>query len=116
ERRLHGWRRLCAVFVLTGSTALAQVDRATLSGIVKDAAGGLMPGATIVVTNLGTNLESRQTTTETGTFQAVDLIPGRYRIDVELTGFKKVSRIVTLEVGQRARLDLTMEAGSFSET
>jgi hypothetical protein len=54
ENFMHAWRMFCAVFLLSATTARAQVDRATLSGVVKDAAGGVMPGATIVVTNLGT--------------------------------------------------------------
>jgi hypothetical protein len=108
-------RALCAL-LLCASTAWAQVDRATLSGIVKDAAGAVLPGASVVVTNLGTNVESTETTTDTGAYQVVNLIPGRYRVTVELSGFKKVAQVVTLEVGDRARLDLTLEAGSFSET
>ena len=96
--------------------AAAQVDRATLSGVVKDTGGGVVPGATVVVINLATNLESRLVTTETGGYQAVNLIPGRYQVDVELSGFKKNSQVITLEVGQRARLDVELAIGSFAET
>ena len=96
--------------------AFAQVDRATLSGVVKDTGGGVVPGATVVVTNLATNVAAQEVTTATGSYQVVNLIPGRYRIDVELTGFKKVSQVVTLEVGQRARLDVELAVGSLSET
>jgi len=116
--RLHGGRLLCiaACLLIIGSTAWAQVDRATLGGVVKDDTGGVLPGATVVATNLATNLESRQVTTETGAYQIVNLIPGRYQVDVELTGFKKVSQVVTLEVGQRARLDVELAIGSLAET
>ena len=100
---------------LPGS-ALAQVDRATLSGLVKDSGGAVLPGVTVTVTNLATNVASTQQTTETGSYLVVNLIPGRYQIEVELTGFKKSSQIVTLEVGQRARVDVTLEVGSFAET
>src|SRR5437868_1148132 len=116
KRTLHGMLILAAVFLLHAPAALAQVDRATLSGVVKDTGGGVVPGATVVVTNLATNVAAQEVTTATGSCQVVHLIPGRYRIDVELTGFKKVSQVVTLEVGQRARLDLTLAAGSFAET
>jgi hypothetical protein len=37
-------------------------------------------------------------------------------VDVELNGFKKISQVVTLEVGQRARLDVELTIGSFAET
>jgi hypothetical protein len=116
KRMLHaGWTTL-AVFLLMLATASAQVDRATLSGVVKDTNGGVLPGATVVVTSLGTNQATRQQTTETGAYQIVNLIPGRYQIEVELSGFKKSSQVVTLEVGQRARLDVELSVGNFAET
>jgi len=116
KRTLHGMVILAAVFLLHVPAANAQVDRATLSGVVKDTGGGVVPGATVVVTNLATNVAAQEVTTGTGSYQVVNLIPGRYRIDVELTGFKKVSQVVTLEVGQRARLDVELAVGSLSET
>src|SRR5262245_11743018 len=116
RRMLHGFWMFCAVFLLSALTASAQVDRATLSGIVKDTGGGIVPGATVVVTNLGTTVESRDVTSETGAYQVVNLIPGRYQVEAELSGFKKVTQVVTLEVGQRARLDFTLEVGNVSET
>ena len=116
KRTLHGLIATIAVSILFVPAARAQVDRATLSGVVKDTGGGVVPGATVVVTNLATNLESQQVTTEAGSYQIVNLIPGRYRIDVELTGFKKSSQVVTLEVGQRARVDVELAVGELSET
>jgi hypothetical protein len=115
KRMLHGTLALVAVFLMNVPAVWAQVDRATLSGVVKDTGGGVVPGATVVVTNLATNLESRQVTTETGGYQVVNLIPGKYQVEVELSGFKKSSQVVTLEVGQRARLDVELAVGSFSE-
>jgi hypothetical protein len=116
KRTLHGLLAMIAVFLLHAPAAHAQVDRATLSGVVKDTGGGVVPGATVLATNLATNLESQQVTTDTGSYQIVNLIPGRYRIDVELTGFKKSSQVVTLEVGQRARVDFELAVGSLAET
>jgi hypothetical protein len=115
-RTLHGLPAFCALLLLSVSPAWAQVDRATVTGIVNDADGGAIPGATVVVTNLATNVESRQQTSDAGGYQVGNLIPGKYRVDVELTGFKKSSQVVTLEVGQRARLDVELAVGSFTET
>src|SRR5690349_24978515 len=98
KRTLHGMLTLVAVFLLNVPMARAQVDRATISGVVKDTGGGVLPGATVSVMNLSTNLESRQVTTENGGYQIVNLIPGRYQVEVELSGFKKSSQVVTLEV------------------
>jgi hypothetical protein len=116
KRMLHGLLGTVAVFLLLVPAAHAQVDRATLSGVVKDTGGGVVPGATVLVTNIATNVEAQQTTTEAGSYQVVNLIPGRYRVDVELSGFKKSSQVVTLEVGQRARLDVELAVGELTET
>src|SRR3979411_2684719 len=116
KRTLHGLLAFLAVFLLSVPTALAQVDRATLSGVVRDTGGGVVPGATVTVTNLATNIESHQTTSETGSYQVVNLVPGRYQIEVELSGFKKSSQVIALEVGQRARLDGELAVGGLNET
>jgi hypothetical protein len=105
-----------AMALCGSSLAFAQVDRATLSGFVRDSNGGVLPGATVTVTSIATDVETHQQTTETGSYQAPNLIPGRYRVDVELNGFKKSSQVVTVEVGQRARLDVELAVGDFSET
>jgi carboxypeptidase family protein/TonB-dependent receptor-like protein len=116
KRISHGLFAVVAVFLLHVPGAFAQVDRPTLTGVVRDSSGGVVPGATVTVTNLATNLEEHQQTTETGGYQFVNLYPSRYQIDVELSGFKKSSRVVTLEVGQRARLDVELEVGLLAET
>ena len=108
---------VAALLALAAPRAVfAQVDRATVSGLVKDSGGAVVPGASVTATNLATNVASQQTTTETGSYLLVNLIPGQYRIDVELSGFKKRSQTVTLEVGQRARVDMPLEVGNFAET
>ncbi len=112
-------RVLTVVALLTlalSSVAFAQVDRATITGTVTDSGGAVIAGATVTITNLATNVAFRQPTTETGSYLLVNLIPGKYQVDVEQTGFKKVSQVVTLEVGQRARVDATLEVGAVSET
>src|SRR5436190_16457886 len=108
KRTLHGMLALIAVLFLYGPGLSAQVDRATLTGVVRDTGGGVVPGATVTVTNLATNIESHQVTTETGSYQVVNLVPGRYQVEVELSGFKKSSHVIALEVGQRVRLDVEL--------
>src|SRR5262252_1205553 len=116
KRILHGVLVASALVLLSGAAAFAQVDRATLSGLITDSNGGVLPGATVVVTSLSTEQEVRQQTTDVGSYQANNLIPGRYRVEAELSGFKKKSQIVTVEVAQRARLDVELEVGDFTET
>jgi hypothetical protein len=94
----------------------AQVDRATLAGTVKDTAGGVLAGATVTVTNVNTNVASKATTSGTGTFLVVNLQSGQYLVEAEAQGLKKSTQSIILEVGQRARVDITLGVGSITES
>ena len=96
--------------------ALAQVDRATLTGTVADNVGAVVPGATVTVTNTATNVSAQQQTTESGSFLFVNLIPGVYDVSVELSGFKKTVQTLALEVAQRARVNVVLDVGAFTES
>ncbi len=106
---------LLTFLLLTTSAAFAQVDRATLSGTVRDSSGAPLPGAAVTVTNVATNISSEQRTGDAGAFLIVNLIPGRYQVSVELASFKRSVQTVTLEVAQRASVDVTLEVGTVTE-
>jgi Carboxypeptidase regulatory-like domain/TonB dependent receptor len=102
---------LCAV------PAVAQQGTAELGGKVVDTGGGVLPGATLVITNEDTGVVREITTTADGSYFASQMVPGRYRITVRMEGFKALDRRgVVLSVGQMTPLDLTMEVGALSET
>jgi hypothetical protein len=96
--------------------AMAQVDRATLSGTVKDSAGGVLAGATITVTNVATNVASKATTSNSGSYLVVNLQSGQYLVEAEAKGLQKAVQSVILEIGQRGRVDITLSVGSMSES
>jgi Carboxypeptidase regulatory-like domain/TonB-dependent Receptor Plug Domain len=104
------------VLLVCATGAYAQVDRATLSGVVKDQAGAIVPGATVTLTNAATGVVVTQPTTETGSYLFLNLIPSTYQLDVEVPGFKKSSQTVVLEVGQRALVDIMVTVGNVTET
>jgi len=101
--------------VLTTAVAHAQVDRATLTGTVTDESGGALSNATVVVTNVATKVATRARTNSEGAYLAVNLISGRYLIEVEAPGFQTKTDAVILEVGQRGRLDATLGVGALTE-
>jgi hypothetical protein len=111
-------RVLIAVMALLSlaPAAMAQVDRATLSGTVKDSAGGVLAGATITVTNVATNVASKATTSNSGAYLVVNLQSGQYLVEAEAKGLQKAVQSVILEIGQRGRVDITLTVGSMSES
>ena len=117
SRTVLGVRALAVGLILAfASTAFAQVDRATLTGIVKDPSDAVIPGATVTVTNLATGVASKAATNEDGTYLVVNLAPGQFLVQAEAQGFQRFEQTVVLETGQRARLDLSLAVGSLGET
>jgi hypothetical protein len=103
--------------LLLASAALAQQGRGTLLGTVTDTAGAVVPGATVTITNTGTNLSYTTVTNESGFYTAPNLPVGAYSVGVTKEGFKKGLRTnLTLEVDQKAQVDLSLETGQVSET
>jgi outer membrane receptor protein involved in Fe transport len=107
------------VFVLAGlaaaTAAWAQVDRAVVSGTVKDPTGAVLEGATVTVTSVATNVATTVKTTSAGTYQVINLVPGRYTVSVEAQGFQVLAQGIILEIGQRARLDFDLKMGGVTE-
>ena len=106
-----------ACFLLAAPPALAQMDRSTISGVVKDNQGGVIPGVTVTSLSLQTQ-EVRTTVTDaTGYFTFPNLNPGRYDVTAELDGFKKASRSgIQLDAGSTTTFELALEPGAISET
>src|SRR3954453_17069377 len=113
-----GSRVLLALWcVLLAHTAYAQFDRSQLSGRVKDAQGGLVPGATVVATNQQTQLNWTAVSDQTGFYTFPNLPPGKYNVATELQGFKKaLQKDVPLDAAASVTLDFTLETGSLTES
>jgi outer membrane receptor protein involved in Fe transport len=106
---------LVVVFGFVGQ-AFAQVDRATLTGIVRDPSNAVVAKAQVKVTSLSTNAVVTATTTADGTYLVLNLAPGEYLVQVEAPGFQRFEQTVSLELGARSRLDLSLAVGSIGET
>ena len=104
-----------AIVAMHPETVAAQVDRAAVTGTVRDTSDASVPGATVTVRSTATGVESTAVTDSQGTYLVGALIAGDYIIDAQLTGFRTSSRAVTLDVGQRARVDFSLSLGSLSE-
>src|SRR6185436_2751875 len=95
----------------------AQINNASLTGLVTDVAGAVVPNAAVVVKNKATGAESSATTDSSGYYTFASLPVGAYTITIELPGFKKaILENINLEVGQKARIDSSLEVGALSES
>jgi Carboxypeptidase regulatory-like domain len=119
-RRFHRlYARGLAVFacvLLSALPAAAQFDRGTISGTIKDAQGGVVPGVTVTITSTATQ-QARSTVTDgSGFYTFPNLQSGRYDISAELQGFKKASRTgVQVDAASSLTVDFGLETGSLTE-
>jgi outer membrane receptor protein involved in Fe transport len=107
---------LTALVLSLAAAAAAQVDRATLTGVVRDPSDAVLAKARVAVTSLATGVTSTVTTSATGTYLVVNLAPGEYLVQAEADGFQRYEQTVKLETGARSRLDLSLAVGSIGET
>lgn len=94
---------------------LAQTNRGGISGTVSDKNGGVIPGAVVTITNVGTNQSQKLTTSGEGAFTATSLEPVIYRITVEAPGFKKtIVNNVKVDTASVATANVALEAGEIA--
>jgi len=111
------WFALLLVFFFNARRVLAQSDRATISGTVKDVSGALVAGSQVVVTNVNNNLQSSATTNAGGRFALLNLAIGKYTIACSKDGFEKYQHPdLDLATSQEIDLDIALTAGSKGET
>lgn len=95
----------------------AQLVGGAIQGVVKDAQGAMLPGASVVIRNVDTGARFETTTDRDGHYQVLALPPAEYEVQVSITGFRGVAhRGIRLTVGQTATIDTTLELGVISET
>ena len=95
----------------------AQAVRATILGVVRDATGAAMPGATVEVRNVGTGVVQSVVTNEQGRYNTPDLAIGTYEVQASLSGFQRVvHKGIILRVGSQNVVDFTLPIGQIEET
>jgi len=107
----------CVVLLLLVTLpASGQEVRGNIAGTVGDA-GGVLPGASVEITNVDTGISQHLVTNATGYFEAPLLQPGNYQVTVQLEGYRKVIRPgIVLGVGQQVSLPFQLEVGGIAET
>ena len=102
--------------VVSGSAA-AQAVRATVLGTVSDPTGGVLPGASVNVTNTETGVVQSTVADSQGRYAVTDLLPAAYNVEASLSGFQTVVRQgIRLVVGTQAVVDFTLGPSAVQET
>ncbi len=102
-------------FVAASLPMQAQTITATLEGRVLDPSGAVLPGATVTAVNAGTGISRSVVSSEVGEYRIVLLPPGEYEVSIELSGFRQEVHKFTLQVGQVATLDFSLQIGELAQ-
>jgi hypothetical protein len=119
EKSMHA--RMSAVLLAAclacANMAVAQEQRGSIEGTVKDASGAVLPGATVEARNIGQGGVASTATDAAGVYRFPALAPGRYNLSATLQGFApaKIDNVELL-LGQIKRVDLALGVSGVAET
>jgi hypothetical protein len=111
-------RVVCAFvcFLLAASSARAQFETAAVIGTVRDTSGAVVADATLTLMSPGTGVSVKRTSGPDGAYEFVTVKPGVYVVSAEKPGLAMaLVENVQVQVGSRARVDLTMTVGQVAE-
>jgi hypothetical protein len=114
-KRLARIAVLTALFTAGGTTVFAQLQTGRILGTVYDPQHAGIPGASVTVTNVATNIARTVTTGAEGNYVVTPLDPGTYSVSAEISGFQSGRRDdVVLTVGQSVRVELALALSAIS--
>ncbi|HWR49528.1 MAG TPA: carboxypeptidase regulatory-like domain-containing protein [Bryobacteraceae bacterium] len=109
--------RLLVCLIALSLSGWSQEFRATLTGVVSDVQGAVIPGAKVVATHVDTGAKFNTVSGAEGQYTMPFMNPGRYNISAEVPGFKTYLREnVQLSTNARVTLDMRLEIGNLAES
>src|SRR3954454_3283494 len=95
----------------------AQAVYGSIAGTVTDAQGAVVPDATVIITSIERNTSDTVTTNESGLYVKDRLLPGKYKVSIEKTGFKR-GEITTVDVNldRQTEANVALITGDVKET
>jgi len=107
---------LFALLATCTSPTVAQSTGGRVLGRITDPSGAVLSGVKVVLTNQATGASRDATTSSGGDYVFVEVVPGKYDVAFEHSGFKKnVSKDVLVEVNQVVTLDSVLQLGTAQE-
>lgn len=119
---MHIWKlgaRFAAVLILalTPVALWGQNVYGTIAGTVTDSSGAAVSSTTVTLTNMGTNEKHAMASGAAGEYTFVNILPGRYKVEAEKSGFKKfVREPIIVEIESGLKVDITLQIGAQTET
>src|SRR5437588_12445557 len=113
KRAFHGWSIpvLLVTLLLFSAQCFGQAVYGSISGTVRDQQVGVVPNATVTITDISKGTTDSATTNESGNYTVTHLIPDVYSVKIEAPSFGTLeNRAVQVSADTIARVDATMHA------
>lgn len=108
--------QVLAAVLLFGSYVLAQTATGSISGMVQDESGAVIPGAHVGVNNVDTGISRSVVTDAGGRYHVTSLIPDHYEVQAAMTGFETGVRTgIQLTVGSDLEINIVLRVGQVTE-
>ena len=104
------------VALAPAASAAAQPAGGSIAGLVRDASGAAIPGATVRIVNEVTGVSLQAVSDEQGAYRTTALGPGAYSVEISLDGFEAAGRRIVLAAGQTAAVDVTLNPSRLTES
>ena len=105
--------RILFFAILLTAPLFGQGTFGSLTGIVQDTSGAVIPNVTVKVTNQATAIDKTAITNDRGDYEVTHLNPGTYTVSAEAAGFRKFEhRDVLVQALQTVRIDVKFEVGA----
>ena len=106
-----------AMTVALTSAAYAQAVTASLSGVLTDESGGVLPGASVTATQTSTGAKRTVVTGSNGEYIFTSLPIGPYKLAATMPGFNAFEQTgITLNVGDTRSVNISLKVGAMAET
>jgi carboxypeptidase family protein/TonB-dependent receptor-like protein len=108
---------LAVAICLVCQPLLSQTATGAIQGVIVDPSGGVIPGATVTVTDVDRGVTRTLTTNNVGQYIATNLTAGTYTVRAEAKGFSTTEHTnVLVQVGETNRVDLSLQTGAQNQT
>ena len=114
---MRSWLLLVCLLGCAATSAQAQIYSGSLTGVVSDPSGAVVPGVKVTLTDVGKHFDYTATTDSAGRYLLRSLPPSTYKLRVEAPGFSThVQDNIVLTVNQNAAVDVVLKVGRETQT
>ena len=107
---------LALFFVAALNLSAQSLTTGDITGTITDATGAVVPNAPVSARNIDTGAVVNTTTNGGGAYRFSLLKPGDYMVSVDMSGFAKVERKITVQVGQAEIANVTLSIKKSEQT